>query len=419
MNAGRVASTAEHRGTAAIQKLVEFAPASGGLALWIQHRDVDAADRVPLIANDGRTVYYGPQFESLPLPRQVGLVAHQVLHVGLRHPQRALALQALLGDMDTQLFTACADAIVNSALAHLAWLELPPRAVTLDLLLERVLGIRQALEVSLLEWDVERLYQAVDDRQASGTRQDGTKAAAARQLSAHAIQDLLNPGIDERPEEQAEQTREWAERISRAHATDGDFSLLRTLLADLPRVRTPWPQLLRSQLARGLRQQPDVSWSRPARSWLARRGRTAGGQRLPWEPGVVSAKRVPRLVVIVDVSGSVDDSLLQRFAREIEAITRRTEASLTLVIGDDCVQRVEHFQPGLSTLGDIAFQGGGGTDFSPLLAEANRYRPDLCVVLTDLQGPAAYRPRWPVLWAVPAAFAAAAHPFGRKLVLAD
>jgi predicted metal-dependent peptidase len=30
------------------------------------------------------------------------------------------------------------------------------------------------------------------------------------------------------------------------------------------------------------------------------------------------AKAAPRLVVVVDVSGSIDDALLQRFAREIE-----------------------------------------------------------------------------------------------------
>ena len=34
------------------------------------------------------------------------------------------------------------------------------------------------------------------------------------------------------------------------------------------------------------------------------------------------------------------------------------------------------------------------------------------VVLTDLEGPAAFRPRWPVVWAVPESHAAACAPFG-------
>jgi hypothetical protein len=29
-----------HRGTPAIQRLVEYAPSTGGLALWAEHRDM-------------------------------------------------------------------------------------------------------------------------------------------------------------------------------------------------------------------------------------------------------------------------------------------------------------------------------------------------------------------------------------------
>jgi hypothetical protein len=52
-----------------------------------------------------------------------------------------------------------------------------------------------------------------------------------------------------------------------------------------------------------------------------------------------------------------------------------------------------------------------------LLEEASKHAPDLIVVLTDLDGPARYRPRCPVLWAVTEAHAAACVPFGRLLVL--
>jgi predicted metal-dependent peptidase len=60
--------------------------------------------------------------------------------------------------------------------------------------------------------------------------------------------------------------------------------------------------------------------------------------------------------------------------------------------------------------------GGGDTDFAPLLAEAGRHRPDIAVVLTDLQGPAGRQPPWPVIWAVPSRSAPAA-PFGTRLLL--
>jgi predicted metal-dependent peptidase len=422
-----------HRGTRAIQRMVEYAPSTGGLALWVKHGDLPevpavnvahhAAVDAPPAATDGHTIFYAAAFAELPLPEQTGLVAHEVLHIALRHPQRCADLRQLLGDVDNKLFNTCADAIVNSTLAHLAWLQLPASAVLLDTLLLRSLGLDQAVEKSLLEWDVERLYRAIDDRRTpgqNGKREDGPRSATVRALGDGSPEDLMHAAAtQDKPEAQAEAAREWSERLVRAHAGDGAFSMLRVLMADLPSTRTPWEQVLRTQLARALSTRPGISWSRPARSYIANQGRMGRlrHQRLPWEPGFSGTKPVPRLVVIVDVSGSIDDALMDRFAREIEAITRRLEAGLVLVIGDDCVRRVAHFEPGRSDLREIQFNGGGGTDFTPLLEEANQHQPDIAVVLTDLDGPARFRPRWPVIWAVPEAHSAAVAPFGRTLSL--
>lgn len=446
-----------HRGTPAVQRMVEFAPSTGGLALWVRHHDLPADAAAPPVATDGNAVFYGAAFETLPLPAQTGLVAHEVLHIALRHPQRFLDLQRVLGDVDLDLFNICADAIVNSTLSHLTWLQLPASAVMLDRLLADALELKQSVETSLLEWDVERLYRAIDDRRTKdqdgrrqtgklksrGTpassagsgghspdspsenwrrmpeaRQDGPRSARVRMLGANSLRDLApNPETEGPPEAAAEQAREWSERIMRAHAGDGEFSMLRALIADLPKSRTPWEQVLRAQLARGLARKPDLSWSRPARSYIANQGRIGPGRRLPWEPGFTAAKRTPRLVVVVDVSGSIADDLMAAFAREIEAITRRQEASLVLVIGDDRVRKVERFEPGRSDLREIAFEGAGGTDFTPLLEEADKHRPDIAVVLTDLDGPARFRPHFPVIWAVPETHANAVAPFGRKLTL--
>jgi hypothetical protein len=224
-------------------------------------------------------------------------------------------------------------------------------------------------------------------------------------------------GDDPGPEGEAERSREWRERMLRGHAGDGIHSLLRALLADLPKVRTPWEQILRTRLAHGLSQRPGASWSRPARSYIANQGRFGNGRRMPWEPGRSCGKAVARLALMVDVSGSIEEPLLRRFAREIAAITRRMEAKAVVIAGDDRVRRVDLYEPGRTRLERIRFAGGGGTDFSPLLMEAENWRPDLGVFLTDLEGPALYRPSFPVLWAVTSANETMVHPFGRKLVL--
>jgi predicted metal-dependent peptidase len=426
--------------------MVEYAPSTGGLALWIRHRDQQGPRAPVLAANDGSTIFYGPGFEHLPLAEQAGLVAHQVLHVALRHAQRRDALARLIGDVDTELYNICADAIVNSSLSHLSWLTLPAGSVLLEDLLANALSLKQGVEKSLLEWDLERLYRAIDDRRWSGRTggsqrgdggergsrsgdargrdpgererqgRDGLCAARARYLGERIIADLLPAADAGRPEAEVEDSREWRERLLRAHAGDGAHSMLRELLADLPKVRTPWEQLLRTWLARGLSHQRDLSWSRPARSYVANQGRV-GARRMPWEPGWSSTRAVARLAVLVDVSGSIEEPLLERFAGEIEAITRRLEAGAVIIVGDRQVTAVERFEPGRSNLRDIRFHGGGGTDFAPLLREAERHTPDIAVFLTDLDGPADYRPGFPVLWCVPASQAQQPHPFGRKLVL--
>lgn len=439
----------QHRATRAIQRMVEFAPSTGGLALWIRHQDGSPDGAVSIVTTDGNTIYYGAGFAELPLPEQAGLVAHEVLHVALRHPQRFLDLQRLTGDVDLQLFTICADAIVNSTLGHLAWLRLPAGSVYLEQLLGAALAVNEEPRAALLRWDVETLYRAIDDRrvpdrnrrqqagradlgtsgagpdgrggeQASRQRRDGRRSAIVRALGARSPSDLLpNEAGQGSAEAEAEVAREHAERLLRGHVNDGDFSMLRALVADMPRVRTPWEQVLRTRLARALTPRPSVSWSRPTRSYIANQGRAGANRRLPWEPGFSQSTSVPRIAVIVDVSGSIGAELLERFAHEIEAISRRQEAGLVLVAGDNRVRRVAVFKPGRADLRDIAFHGGGGTDFTPLLEEADKHRPDIGVVLTDLEGPAGFRPRWPVIWAVPNPYAHAEPPFGRVLVLRD
>jgi predicted metal-dependent peptidase len=378
--------------------------------------------RRPAVWTDGVTLFYDSSFEKIPLPVQAGLVAHVVLHVALRHTQRFEDLRRLIGDADLQLFNTCADAIVNSTLDHLAWLQLPQQAVTLEVLLSSALGLSPGVEAALLEWDVERLYRAIDDRHQNGRqgskREDGPRSSRVRTLGASNTRDLV-PGApgDDAPESQAEQSHQWAERLTRAHASDAAFSMLRTLLADVSRTRTPWQQVLRTQLCRALAPKRELSWSRPSRSYIANQGRAGAHRRMPFEPGHSATKPVPRLVVMVDVSGSIDAPLLERFACEVESLSRRLEAALVLVIGDDQVRKVQRFEPGKSALREICFTGSGGTDFTPLLQEADAHNPDIGIFLTDLDGPANFRPKWPVIWAVPEAAAAAFEPFGRKLVL--
>jgi predicted metal-dependent peptidase len=61
------------------------------------------------------------------------------------------------------------------------------------------------------------------------------------------------------------------------------------------------------------------------------------------------------------------------------------------------------------------FRGGGGTNFRPAIAEAPKWKPDLLIYLTYLEGEAWSEPCFPVLWAVPEGKAEA--PWGKIIEL--
>lgn len=452
----REISAYQHRGARAIKQLIERAPSTGGLALWMAHENVHSDQHAPPVTCDGVKVYYRASFEYLTIRQQMGLVAHEVLHVALRHAQRLTALQEKLGNVDCELFNICADAVVNSALAEADWLELPAGSVFLDRLLMDVLGIRQEAGTALREWDVERLYRAIDDRDqprapgvktgqgrnggrdkgetqrkdsqhqtASGREtdrvlhRDGPLSARTRHIGARIHRDLIAaaPGTADQEQTEAEEAQAWIYRVRQASVADGECTIMRGLIAGLRFPRTPWEHVLRTRLARALAPKSSMSWSRPARSYLANQGRSRAGRRLPWEPGTSQSALVPRVALLIDVSGSIGEQLLKQFTKEIEIIVRRQAAGLILIVGDDRVRKTVVFESGRAALDDLEFAGGGGTDFSPLLAEATRHNPDIGIIFTDLDGPAGPSPPFPVVWAVPAVRAQSVPPFGQILVL--
>lgn len=266
-----------HRGSQAIQQLIEHAPSTGGLALWMAHEDIHAEHHAPPVTCDGAKIYYRASFEYLTIRQQMGLVAHEMLHIALRHTQRLGALQAELGDVDPQLFNICADALVNSALAHIKWLELPAGSIFLDQLLLGVLGVKDDADTALRTWDVERLYRAVDDREglqttggksgrgrqgrrrtgvsqgtisqdraACGSEKDrcssgdGPRSARTRKLGSRIYRDLISvPGKRAITENEADDAQAWVDRVRHASDADGECSIVRHLIADLRCRRTP------------------------------------------------------------------------------------------------------------------------------------------------------------------------------------
>ncbi len=406
-------SAARHsdRAAGALADMGATDPAIAALALWCAHRDDPGATRTR-----GETILYGPDFAALPRHEQIGLAAHQILHVALRHPARGAGLAERLGPaFSADLYALAADAIVNETLlagGH----ALPRPAVRLTELLAEAVGRQVLPAAALADWDAERLATALMGD--AGTRQRAADYATRRQFTPDlAPSEQTDPSPAPEPEWRARRMR--AMQTGRA-AGSGIGPLFQTL-ADLAPPRIAWELRLRRLLTRAVTDAPRPTHRRPARRWLAMEAhaRATGGPTPIFEPGIQRLATRPRLAVCIDTSSSVDDLTLRLLASECAGIARRTGAETHVLGFDEAVHTRATLGPGAweSTLQGLELNRGGGTSYLEVLEAAARLEPALIVVLTDLDGPMGERPPVPVLWVTPDA--PGMHPpFGQVLSLA-
>ncbi len=403
----------------ALRALNEADPAMAALALWCDHRD-GAQGRA---ATRGTIITYGPGFAALPRHEQVGLAAHHVLHVALRHSARMAAMEARMGEaFDAEVYGIAADAIVNEALLAAGY-ALPRPALGLSALLAEVTGQPLAPREALAEWDADRLYI----RLMQGGPGEGRAADRAKR---HAKAKSFEPDVEQdktrgAPAE-AEDAALWRQHLARAleagRLAGRGIGLIGHRLADIPQPATPWEVVLRGLVTRAVIQAPRISHQRPARAWVAAESeaRRSGRPMPAFQPGTLRDSDAPRIVVGLDASSSVDDVRLGLFMAEIAGIARRAGAEVQVIAFDEAPRPALRLNPARwkAQLAAMEVPRGGGTSFAPMIAAAVALRPSILLVLTDLEGDPGPAPRLPVIWAVPDAAVPPDVPFGTVLSLA-
>ncbi len=405
------------RASAALRGLVATDPAMAALSLWCDHRDGEGSTA----RTAGTMITYGPGFDALPRHEQTGVAAHHILHVALRHGARMSAMAARLGDrFDAEVYAIAADAVVNEALVQSGY-AMPRPALTLTGLLGDLGTLVPAAE-ALAKWDVDRLYiRLMQDGPGSGRAADRAKQ--------HVKTLVFEPDLNEaeRKAEAAEAADQalWRQHLAQAmeagRLAGRGIGLLGHRLADLALPETPWEVVLRGLVTRAVTTGAQPTYRRPARRWVAMEAeaRRWGGPVPAFEPGQLRRTEVPRVVVGLDASSSVDETRLEMFVAEIAGIARRMAAEIWVIPFDDAPRDAVRLDPARwrTQLAALVLPRGGGTSFAPVIAAALALGPSVIVVLTDLEGETGPAPRGvPVIWAVPDAMPAP--PYGRVLSLA-
>lgn len=318
-------------------------------SLFLRLRRVET-ERVDTMAVDGRTLFFSPKFtESLSDYDCQTVLMHEVLHCALLHITRRNARNPL------QWNIAC-DAAVNAVLVADGRAELPnwvPPA-PLNVLAEEIYDDVKVTEISM--------------------------------------QDLLD-GITS-PEERKKLEGEWKESLARVRGLEP--AGLKRAVDETLKPKRNW----REELARFIYSQKtsaDTTWRRPSR-------------RIPNAPGKAKEPN-GTMVLCVDTSGSVDNTLMSQFLAECRAIASISGFTVTLLSADAVVTaQIAPGEPWPPVL-----TGGGGTDFRPAITAAEELEPDCVVYFTDGFGEFPDSCTVPVLWVLTGKEVAV--PFGYSTLL--
>lgn len=378
----------------ALAQMGDVDQAIAALALWCTHRDHDGTAET-----DGETIYYGPSFTQISLPEQIGLAAHHVLHVALRHSARQADMAARLGrGFKPKLYALAADAMVNEALlagGH----ALPRPAVRAKELIDLLPGLDTVAPNILAEWDTDRLYHALA-APLDGDPSQVNPAVEDYMLKRRFAPDLSSKGSFETESDVWATRVEQALELGRSAGVGIGPALIR--FGDLPHSTVPWERHLRRLLLKAVSSVPRLSHKRPAARWVAQEAlaRAAGAPSPAFQAGLARDQHRPRIVIALDTSSSVTDTQLDLFAAEVLGIQRRSEAELHLW-GFDTTLHSQTRLESADALHQLQIRRGGGTDFAPVFDMCRRFDSSLLIVLTDLDAPLPPAPRHEVIWAVP------------------
>lgn len=373
---------------------------------------------------DGWKVWYGGGFFQEAVRAQSAIVIHEVLHVALRHPQRALKFYKNTGhpyggkNFNPKVWNIAADCIVNLATFDLKWVDAPKCGLVK---FETVMSEEILKQWPPHRWNLEKLYIQLmrASEQGSGNKQEQLEKLIKK--ISDALADARGDGNSPDPdtllgdisaamgevrEDTDAESRNWSSRVERAAAGDHPDGMMRKALFDLPTTNTPWQTILRRWLTAHVLPTTEPHVFKPSRLMLSQAAYgKKRGYRVHFDPGIQPAKGVKRIVVCIDTSGSIGDDVLNHFCAEIQTIRRKVGADVVLIACDAAVHKImevakhENLYQKVKANGG-GFGGGGGTDFRPAVEEANKVPgAAVCIYLTDMMGPFPEESKIPLIWA--------------------
>jgi predicted metal-dependent peptidase len=354
---------------------------------------LDISDDIPGFLSDGLKLEYNPAYvERLDGGECEFMLANGAMHAALVYERRQQGRMGWLWQLAT-------DHAINAMLVENGF-ALPPR-VNYE---PRFEGMYAEAIYAQLKDEIENEEYSDDERNDTGYDENNRKkhdelknAESDREPDRNRSQMKAENTVDESLFDHFEKAvREMAQ-------TRGDLPLgLERFFIPTPVATVDWRSELSHALNRHLRS--DYRMMPPSKKLLYER---------IYLPSPTS--ETLDLVIAIDSSGSVDETLLGVFIAETESLLETfADYRIELLVSDAKVQSHRQFYPGEPVA--FTLKGGGGTDFRPVFEWIERHTPmaPLLLYFTDLDGrfPDA-PPPIDTVWITPESAGQA--PFGRTI----
>jgi len=349
-------------------------------------------DSVPTACTDGRNTKYGRSFiEGLPDSEVRAIVLHENLHKAFRHIETWKPLYKENPQMANMACDYVINLMIHDSDPNKRDVKLPDGG----LLDEKYRG----LDAGTVYRDLKK--QADEKKSITVKTADGK----SKEVPVKSLSDMLKDAIDAHDWENGESmSNEEKEQL----AKDIDQALRQgQILAgkmggNVPRevvdaleAKVDWREALREFVTSFCAERDESTWRKPSRRWI---------DEGIYMPSLIG-EAVGRLVIAIDMSGSIGNEGIGQFLGEVKQICERVQPEgIDLLYWDTSVcQHEKYDRDQLSNLlSSTKPKGGGGTDPAciPKYISEHKLKPECAIILTD-----GYVSSWgewdcPTLWGI-------------------
>lgn len=385
---------AQDRLDSAIAKLIIFKPVFGTVFLFLnkrQRRNMPTMG-VGIIRRVDLGLFYNPEFVlSLTNGELQAVLQHEALHVLLHHIARAGHF-----NFNFKLYNIAADMAINCHIANL------PKGCYYPSTFEMP-------DFESSEWYYDSIKKEAEKQDKSGGEYAEGKGGE--------LVDSHDGWGDCEDDIVKEKIKGIAEKCITAQNNKGWSKIgsgLAEAIIEANKSTIAWKREVRWFINKLVQ-----AGSQSTRTRINRREQATQKYRQDNMKGVYlqpgkKKRYISKLLVAIDVSGSVSDEEVQAFLGEINGMSAYVECYVTMF--DTQIQ----CDPFLirNKIKELKITGRGGTDFAPIIEYVDRHKYDGLIIMTDGYAPFPDQPKARVMWCItPPGGEDIDPPYGKKVLV--